>query len=469
MKKNIFKKCLIFSVILLFIVSGIVSGYDQTSTSSSYNCEIVQNKYSNYNFNVEFPTMKPIYIDSIIIDSSIYDITIVDTPAEFSWKNIDGKDYSTPVKSQGNCGSCGLFSAIAALESVIKIREDRPDIEPDLSEQYILSCLPEAALIPGEGCNGGMAYKAYKLMMESTPKGNNVNGAVLESFFPYEASDDIPCSIKRLGWDENLIPISDCGQISIGHDSPENRERIKSIIMDKGPIAAYMYVPLNPNVFHNWGYANHNPTDYWPYEEMNFEALNHEIVMLGWKDDPSIVNGGYWICKNSWGPNWGYDGFYNIEYGALFTGYLIDWVDYDPDSFNWPEEAHPPSSPSVNGPTEGKAGSQYEYIISTIDQDDDLVYYTINWDDGVVEKYIGPYNSGEKIIITHTWDRRGSYSLKVKSHDIWGAQSEWTTISVTMPKFKLINSPFINKIDKASDLVNLFVSLFNQRMSRFNI
>ncbi|UCB59361.1 MAG: hypothetical protein JSV67_03460 [Thermoplasmatales archaeon] len=461
MTNNIFKKYLVFSIILLFIVSGIASGYNHSNTSSSCDCEKVENTYIDYNFDVDFPTMKPIPIDSINIDSSVYDITIVDTPAEFSWMNMDGKDYSTPAKSQGNCGSCGIFSAMGALESLIKIREDRDDIDPDFSEQYVLSCLPEAALIPGEGCSGGMAYMVFKRIMETTPEGNNVNGAVFESFFPYLASDDVYCSHIREGWDERLVPILDCGQISIGHDSPQNRERIKSLIMDKGPVAAYMYVPLNPNVFHQWGFENHDPTDYWPYEERTFEVLNHEIVILGWKDDISIGNGGYWICKNSWGQNWGYDGFYNIEYGALFTGYLIDWVDYDLDSFDWPDEANRPSSPIVNGPTYGGVNVEYDYTISSIDEDDDPVYYTVVWDDGTNEKYLGPYNSGEEVTLTHTWSRLGRYQIKFKAHDVWGGQSDWTTISIILPKTKTINTPFLKIIEKYNHLQPVLERLFN--------
>ncbi|GAG97075.1 unnamed protein product, partial [marine sediment metagenome] len=63
-------------------------------------------------------------------------------PESFCWKNIEGKDYTTPAKDQGSIGSCWAFAANAAIESIIEIREDRPELNPDLSEQYLLSCLP---------------------------------------------------------------------------------------------------------------------------------------------------------------------------------------------------------------------------------------------------------------------------------------------------------------------------------------
>jgi len=455
MKSNCYKKAFIFGIVFFLLGSGFVSGYNGINQSSEHNFQPDRDKKINYALDEEYPTMIPIPIESKKSETNTLDITIVDTPDEFSWKNIDGKDYTTPAKSQGNCGSCGIFSAMGALESVIKIREDRTDIDPDLSEQYVLSCLPSAAIIPGEGCSGGMGYMAYKLMMETTPEGNNVNGALFESYFPYQASDDIPCSNIRQGWEERLVPILDCGQILIGEDSPENREKIKSIIMEKGPVAGCMYVPLNPDVFHIWGFTHHNPTDYYPYEERTLEVLNHEIMMLGWKDDPSIGNGGYWICKNSWGTDWGYEGFFNIEYGALFTGFMIDWVDYELNSFDWPVDPHPPSSPSINGPTSGSVRTRYQYTVSSTDQDGDPLYYTVDWDDDSIQEWIGPYISGEEITLEHSWNRQGSYNIKVKANDEWGSQSDWATISVSMPRSKqLINRPILRLLIQILDFFN---------------
>lgn len=106
---------------------------------------------------------------------------------------------------------------------------------------------------------------------------------------------------------------------------------------------------------------------------------------------------------------------------------------------------NPPDSPMINGPTSGTARTQYEYTVSSTDQDDDYVYYTVDWDDGSVEEWIGPYDSGEEITLEHSWNRRGSYNIKVKATDVWGSQSDWTNISVSMPKNKqLINRPILN-------------------------
>ena len=68
---------------------------------------------------------------------------LVYTPDEYSWRDFDGRDWTTIAKNQGYCGSCWAFAALSSLESIINIREDCAELDPDLSEQYILSCLPQ--------------------------------------------------------------------------------------------------------------------------------------------------------------------------------------------------------------------------------------------------------------------------------------------------------------------------------------
>jgi len=140
-------------------------------------------------------------------------------------------------------------------------------------------------------------------------------------------------------------------------------------------------------------------------------------------------------------------------------GAFVAWVDYDSNSFDWPTDPHPPSSPSVNGPTDGNIGTQYEYTISSTDQDDDPVYYSVDWDDENIQEWIGPYDSGEEITLEHSWDRRGSYNVKVKANDVWGSQSDWTTISVSMPKNKqLTNRPILRLLSQLLDFLPLLIN-----------
>jgi hypothetical protein len=103
-----------------------------------------------------------------------------------------------------------------------------------------------------------------------------------------------------------------------------------------------------------------------------------------------------------------------------------------------------PSNPHISGETEGKIGESYTYEFSSSDPDGDDIYYYIEWGDGNFEDWIGPYDSGEVITMDHTWDEINTYTIKAKAKDTKGLESDWGSLTVTMPKtfnliYKLVN------------------------------
>lgn len=97
-----------------------------------------------------------------------------------------------------------------------------------------------------------------------------------------------------------------------------------------------------------------------------------------------------------------------------------------------------PNTPTITGIRMGKVGEEYEYTFSTSDPTQDDVYYYIKWGDDNVEEWIGPYESGEEIVLNHTWSKWGRFTISCKAKDVLGGESEWRTLEVTMPK----NKPF---------------------------
>jgi hypothetical protein len=251
-------------------------------------------------------------------------------PDYFNWHDYEGEDWTTPAKDQrlpqwcGN-GVCWLFAAIGALESVIKIRSRNADLDPDLSEQYVLSCLSMAG-----NCEGGsFGYKVFQFIKRDDSTGNYCNGIIPEFCFPFQADDNIPCSNKTDDWEDHLIPILDYSKVVV-RGTPEDIVLIKTIIMDKGPVVAGMMFDDGVAEF---VLNNHDPNDY--YSCIDVTGANHEVDLVGWKDDPSIGNGGYWIIRDSWGPDIGYDGFWNLEYGGQnIDSTDISWVSLFPTFLN---------------------------------------------------------------------------------------------------------------------------------------
>jgi hypothetical protein len=198
--------------------------------------------------------------------------------------------------------------------------------------------------------------------------------------------------------------------------------------MKTGPVVSCML--WNYRIW-DWGEIHHDPNEYYPFD---IGGAEHDVIVLGWKDDPSIRNGGYWICKNSLGPEWGYDGFFNIEYGSLKIDRIyIAWVNYHPDSYEWFNEP-PPSAPSIDGTTNGKAGVDYEYTFRSIDPNELAVRYYINWDDGQSEEWIGPYTSNRSVRINHTWSKQGIYNVQAIALNTNNSLSSWGALEVTIPR-----------------------------------
>jgi len=129
--------------------------------------------------------------------------------------------------------------------------------------------------------------------------------------------------------------------------------------------------------------------------------------------------------------------------------------------------AQPPEPPTITGPTSGKAGTSYNYNFVSTDPDGDDVYYLIVWGDETGTGWIGPYLSGEKITKSHTWFFEGSYTIRCKAKDTYGAESEWGTLIVTMPKNQQNSQSNHNKQQSSNQLSSnpLFFQILQRLMN----
>jgi hypothetical protein len=98
-----------------------------------------------------------------------------------------------------------------------------------------------------------------------------------------------------------------------------------------------------------------------------------------------------------------------------------------------------PEPPTITGPTMGKSGKEYTYAIVTTDPEGDEVSYYIDWGDGADSGWTRYRQSGSPLNTSHIWARMGIFSVRVKAKDIYGAESNWTTLRVTIPKNRVFN------------------------------
>ena len=255
------KKIIYFLVGVLLLTTTFISvAENENNVIHPFNHPVVTARPDKYPVMIDPPAIFDPYNASPKPD-------VMEVPDEFSWRNYNGQDWTSPVKRQ-HCGDCWLFAAIGTLESIINIREGYARLDPDLSEQYVLSCLPDAG-----SCKGGSAEKAFRYMMEDSPKGNYHNGALLESCFPYVGidadgcdysgcdHDPVPCSDKCENWEDYLVPILDFNYW-YPDGSSADIDRIKTQIMQEGPVVTHMYANDD---FQDWVSKHHDPEEYYPY------------------------------------------------------------------------------------------------------------------------------------------------------------------------------------------------------------
>ncbi len=211
-------------------------------------------------------------------------------PDHFDWRNVDGKNWMSPVKAQGSCGSCWAFAAVGSLEGTYNIEYGDSNINPDLSEQNLVSSCCSAG-----DCEGGWHNSAFMYI-----KGN---GIVDESCFPYQSSNCIsgrtclcrcengicskPCYCELCSNPYMKIKLNDFYHIA-GIDN------IKRALVCHGPLA----VALSMRVWNSGSYS------------CVPARADHAVVIVGYDD-----GGGYWIIRNSWGSNWNGDGHFKVKYG----------------------------------------------------------------------------------------------------------------------------------------------------------
>jgi outer membrane protein assembly factor BamB len=105
------------------------------------------------------------------------------------------------------------------------------------------------------------------------------------------------------------------------------------------------------------------------------------------------------------------------------------------------ESNNPPTKPSISGETHGETGTIYDYtFVSTDPDNDEYLNYYIEWGDGE-NRWVGPYAPGEDAVWGHAWGYRGTFIIIAKAIDNYGGESDWGTLSVTMPlDLKIIKS-----------------------------
>jgi len=204
-------------------------------------------------------------------------------PANYNLRN---ENKLTPIRNQGQCGSCWAFATMGALESSFKPLQER-----DFSEQHLI----RNHGFQGDPCEGGNFYQAIAYLARWA-------GPMDESDIPYTyTSYDARSEVQKHVQNVIFIP---------PRSGPKNNVLIKEAVMEYGAVSTSLF----------FDDSCYNPAHF-AYYNKEIKEGPHAVAIVGWRDgfsknrflDIPPGNGAF-IVRNSWGENWGEAGYFYVSY-----------------------------------------------------------------------------------------------------------------------------------------------------------
>jgi len=210
----------------------------------------------------------------------VEDATPVDTPSLPS--SVDWRDqgWVTPIKDQGQCGSCWSFSTTGGLEGQWKNSSGKL---VSLSEEQLVDCDTS-----DYGCNGGNVNVATAYLIK--------HGSDSEADYPYTAGNGRSGSCKERS-NSPVATVSSYTQLPYG-----NEAKLQEAVANVGPIS----VAIDAS---HYSFQLYSGGVYYEPRCSSYR-LDHAVLTIGYG---TMSGEDYWLVKNSWGTGWGDKGYINMS------------------------------------------------------------------------------------------------------------------------------------------------------------
>lgn len=267
-----------------------------------------------YSKKTKKPARSPLQLERPRLDTC-------DAPSSLDWRK---KGVVTAVKDQGDCGSCWSFSSTGAIEGINAISTG--DLI-SLSEQELVDCDST-----NEGCDGGYMDYAFEWVIQN-------GGIDTEADYPYTGEDGT-CNTTKEGYKVVTIDgYTDVAETDAAVLCAVVQQPV-SVGMDGSAIDFQLY---SGGIYD--GDCSSDPDD-----------IDHAVLIVGYSSEDDVD---YWIVKNSWGTDWGLDGYFyierntDIEYGVCAINAMASYPtkeETSPSPEPSPSSTPPPPPPSTPPP-----------------------------------------------------------------------------------------------------------------------
>merc|ERR1712087_473717 len=201
----------------------------------------------------------------------------VNAPSSVDWTNVDGKSYVTPVKNQGQCGSCWAFSTTGSIEARTAIKNGQTDSAITSLSEQLVDC---SGSYGNDGCNGGLMDNAFKCVEAS-------GGLCSESEYAYTGRNG-QCKSSSCGTAYDAIS-------SYSDVTADSMASLEAAVAE-GPVSIAIEADQSAFQFYSLGVLTGTCGT----------RLDHGVLAVGYGTSGSDQ---YWKVKNSWGETWGMDGY----------------------------------------------------------------------------------------------------------------------------------------------------------------
>jgi cathepsin L len=213
-------------------------------------------------------------------NGSTYIANHLDAPASKDWRD---EGYVTPIKDQGQCGSCWAFSTVAGLEGQYFAKNQKL---VSLAEQQLVDC---SSSFGNMGCNGGLMDNGFEYIETLS------DGLCTEDSYQYTASDG---SCKASSCTTASPAATVTGYTDINQGSEDD---LTNALATVGPVSVAIDASHQSFQFYKSGV----------YHELlcSSTRLDHGVTAVGYG---TMGSKDYYIVKNSWGTVWGEQGYINM-------------------------------------------------------------------------------------------------------------------------------------------------------------